>query len=321
MISKRNIKWRAVFAAFAAALAAGAFAAAPALAGLPPVVTTTAATSITKTGATVNGTVNPEGLETKYYFEYGATLALGSNTAEASAGSGSTPVEVSKALTGLTENKLYYYRIAATNSAGKALTAKILTFTPATLPQFHELATGKLFAGGSVGTQVAFGREAEVVKFKKAQWEGEITGPSEVKVRELKFTEPLYGLGEHPCLNGTEVLKITGLIGRLGYINKAKKEIGLILEPKTQPFVKCENSHSGPEEYTGSVIGKVEIPGESSFSHEIAYKQEKGKQFITKFEGEEVIHSLEWHSSGGFSGPLGLWLPITFATTTKGWIE
>ena len=90
----------------------------------PPTVTTGAATGITEKEATLNGTVNPEGSETKYYFEYGTTESLGSKTAEVSAGSGTTSVEVSKVVTGLTASTTYYYRIAATNAGGTTFGAK-----------------------------------------------------------------------------------------------------------------------------------------------------------------------------------------------------
>jgi hypothetical protein len=83
-----------------------------------PTVTTGSATSVTETGATLNGTVNPNGLETKYYFEYGTTEAYGAKTAEASAGSGESGMEESKAVTGLTLGTTYDLRITATNSEG-----------------------------------------------------------------------------------------------------------------------------------------------------------------------------------------------------------
>ena len=86
--------------------------------GVPPAVSTKPATSVTETGATLNGTVNPEGSETKYYFEYGTTKSYGSKTAEASAGAGSANVEVSKAITGLATGTTYYFRVVATNGSG-----------------------------------------------------------------------------------------------------------------------------------------------------------------------------------------------------------
>jgi hypothetical protein len=83
-----------------------------------PTVTTGSATSVTESGATLNGTVNPNGAETKYYFEYGTTESYGSKTAEASTGSGESNVEESKAVTGLTLGTTYDFRITATNSEG-----------------------------------------------------------------------------------------------------------------------------------------------------------------------------------------------------------
>jgi hypothetical protein len=87
-------------------------------AGGSPTVTSGSAASIGEREATLQGTVNPEGVETKYYFEYGITESYGSKTAEASAGSGTSSVEVSKTITGLTANTKYYYRLVATNSNG-----------------------------------------------------------------------------------------------------------------------------------------------------------------------------------------------------------
>jgi streptogramin lyase len=81
-----------------------------------PSATTEAATEITKTVADLQGTVNPEGVETKYYFQYGTSETYGSTTAEASAGSGTSNVKVSKAITHLTAGTKYDFRIVATNS-------------------------------------------------------------------------------------------------------------------------------------------------------------------------------------------------------------
>ena len=84
----------------------------------PPSVTTKAATGVGETTATLNGTVNPNGSETKYSFEYGTSVSYGSKTAEASAGSGESNVEESKTVTGLMPGTIYHFRITATNTVG-----------------------------------------------------------------------------------------------------------------------------------------------------------------------------------------------------------
>lgn len=95
-----------------------------------PSATTEAATGVTEFEATLNGSVNPAGIETKYYFEYGETMSYGKRTAEASAGSGTISVKESQAITGLTAGTLYHFRIVASNSM-KTTYGEDRTFTTA----------------------------------------------------------------------------------------------------------------------------------------------------------------------------------------------
>ncbi|HQZ15224.1 MAG TPA: Calx-beta domain-containing protein, partial [Vicinamibacteria bacterium] len=85
-----------------------------------PTVTTDPATAVTDTEATWNGTVNPNGLATDAYFEYGLDTTYGSATTPSSAGSGSVPVPVTFAATGLLCGRTYHYRVVASNSLGTA---------------------------------------------------------------------------------------------------------------------------------------------------------------------------------------------------------
>ena len=80
---------------------------------------TASATNITSTTATINGTVNPNGLSTSVQFDYGTTTSYGTTVAASqSPVTGSTAVSVSANLSGLAPNTLYHYRVDATNSAG-----------------------------------------------------------------------------------------------------------------------------------------------------------------------------------------------------------
>ncbi|MDY6972157.1 MAG: hypothetical protein SV775_07490, partial [Thermodesulfobacteriota bacterium] len=83
-----------------------------------PTANTGAATLVTSDSATLNGTVNPNGISATYYFEYGSTTSYGSTTTSVSAGSGTGDVSVSETVTGLSENTTYHYRITAANSEG-----------------------------------------------------------------------------------------------------------------------------------------------------------------------------------------------------------
>jgi uncharacterized protein (TIGR02145 family)/uncharacterized repeat protein (TIGR02059 family) len=85
----------------------------------PPIVTTTAATSVTNTTATLNGTVNANNLSTTVTFEYGLTISYGS-TANATPNlvTGDSSTNVSASLTGLSEGTLYHYAVKAVSTGG-----------------------------------------------------------------------------------------------------------------------------------------------------------------------------------------------------------
>ena len=83
-----------------------------------PTVTTGSASAVTSTSATLNGTVNPNGSTTTYYFEYGTTASYGVITSSTSVGSGTSDVSVDGSITGLTSETTYHCRLVATNSVG-----------------------------------------------------------------------------------------------------------------------------------------------------------------------------------------------------------
>jgi lysophospholipase L1-like esterase len=107
----------------------------------PPTVTTGAATSVTISGATLNGTVNPNGLAvTDYHFEYGtdSNLATFTPTLSQPLAAGTTSVAITAPLSGLIPGVTYYFRVAATNSAG---TTKGSIFSFSTVAQAPSVVT------------------------------------------------------------------------------------------------------------------------------------------------------------------------------------
>jgi hypothetical protein len=71
--------------------------------------------------AVVEGTVDPEGVDSSYHFEYGTDVTYGQRSpvvGGTGAGSGSDPVAASAAITGLQPNKTYHYRLVGSNASG-----------------------------------------------------------------------------------------------------------------------------------------------------------------------------------------------------------
>lgn len=105
--------------ALAAIAATGLCLIAPAAASAAaPLVTTGGAAQVTISSATLTGTVNPRGLSTSYYFQYGTTTAYGSRTASTAAGKGGAGVAAAAQISGLGSNTRYHYRLVAHNSDG-----------------------------------------------------------------------------------------------------------------------------------------------------------------------------------------------------------
>lgn len=120
-----------------------------------PVVATGDATSATLNATTLGATVNPRGLSTGVFFQYGTSETFGQNSATQSAGSGSSNTTVSASLSGLVPATTYYYRAVAQNSAGVSYgaTRSFLTISNSTALQSLILSTGSLSPTFSTATR------------------------------------------------------------------------------------------------------------------------------------------------------------------------
>ena len=87
---------------------------------LAPTVVTGSASGISQTGATLKGTVNPNGGSvTDCHFDWGISTTYGQIAPCGQApGAGTTAVPVSATLSGLTASASYHFRVVATNATG-----------------------------------------------------------------------------------------------------------------------------------------------------------------------------------------------------------
>jgi hypothetical protein len=98
-----------------------------------PDVATAAAAGITTTGATLNGTINPDGVAASYQFEWGTDTGYGNvaPTDPVDVGDGAADIPVAVDLSGLTPGTTYHYRLKGTNTDGSNFGADHTFTTPA----------------------------------------------------------------------------------------------------------------------------------------------------------------------------------------------
>jgi hypothetical protein len=115
----------------------------------PPTVSTTAASGLGSTTATMQATVTPNGGETTAWFRYASTdpgtcsASFGAGTTPVSVGAGEQPVELTHPLGGLLPSTVYYYCAIAENVAGTVF-GELRSFTTPLPPETTTLAVAGL---------------------------------------------------------------------------------------------------------------------------------------------------------------------------------
>ncbi len=92
------------------------------LTSAPPLVISTTASAVAEGAATLQASIDPQGEETTYHFEYGTSTSYGTSVPipDASAGLGNAAVAVSQTISGLEPDTIYHYRVVATDGAGSS---------------------------------------------------------------------------------------------------------------------------------------------------------------------------------------------------------
>jgi hypothetical protein len=157
----------------------------------PPSASTGGASQRTYSSASLNGTVNPHGSETTYYFQYGATAAYGAQTTSAPAGSGTTSVPVSQAVAGLQAGASYHYRLVAVSAAGTAA------------------GRDRVFSAKSVALKIELPRAERIVTYGRSiAIAGQLTGtgaaghPLVLQVSQFPFLAAFANLGAPASADG-----------------------------------------------------------------------------------------------------------------------
>jgi uncharacterized protein (TIGR02145 family) len=118
--------------------------------GQAPAATTTAATNITSTGATLNGTVNANEISTTVTFEYGTSTSYGQTAAATPAQvTGNTVTSVNAVISGLTAGATYHFRIKSVNSLGTSYGSDMSFTTTGNVPIVTTQAAANISASGA----------------------------------------------------------------------------------------------------------------------------------------------------------------------------
>lgn len=114
-----------------------------------PMVKTVTARQVQATGATLEATVNPQGLDTHYSFEYDKTQYLPGEAGHGTTvpvpaqdvGAGTSPVTVTTSVSSLQPATRYHFRIVASNEGGTTAATEQWFFTPGPPTATTEAAT------------------------------------------------------------------------------------------------------------------------------------------------------------------------------------
>lgn len=170
-----------------------------AITGVAPGVTTTPATFVTGTAATLNGSVDPNGSTAKGWFEWGASPTLATYEAGPllSLGSGSTAVPISIGVGGFNPGTTYYFRAAGSNAFGTRR-GNILSFRTGAVPSLRvnsitvtEKNTGS--NATAVFTVSMYPASSQTVTVKFATANGSAATPADYTARALSTLTFLPG--------------------------------------------------------------------------------------------------------------------------------
>jgi hypothetical protein len=167
-----------------------------------------------------------------------------------------------------------------------ALSAFASASASAALPEF----TPKTSFLGSFGSS-KFELEGSEFAYSNGTFSGNM--PTTSTISETNF---VFNLGKKACYTKGEEMVWTGLKGKLAYINKEKKEVGLSLgEPVSTPIVTCIWTPLGyrEEKISGALIAQITPVNTKTRKFKLKIFQGHGEKEFTKFESQEA-YPLLW---------------------------
>lgn len=205
--------------------------------GGQPIVSTGTAAPVTQSTVVFAGTVNPNGGQTSYWYEYGTSQSLGSFASPQLIGSGVGNFSAPGTLVGLTPNTTYYYRLTAENQYGKVF-GSTMTFKTATVVSTATPPPPPPFALPSVST-----RDASAITHNSATLNATLNPNG---VRSLYWFEygKTLGLGTISTASPTDAMRA----------NLTVSTNLFALEPNTMYYYRLN-----AQNVNGTVIGNISV--------------------------------------------------------------
>jgi DNA-binding beta-propeller fold protein YncE len=221
-----------------------------------PHTVTGAASGVTATSATVAGTVNPEGTETSYTFQYGldTTYSTGCSTPPCSspstpAGSGGSAVPASAGLTELQPNITYHYRLVGTNAAGTTFGADETFKTEGEAPTIlGESSSGVGPTAATLQAQINPNNQGTTYTFEYSTSEAEVLAAKGTKLLGAAALGGFNLAGEPASVEASSLTPITVYYYRV----LATNATGTTTDPTIEQFVTLPPP---PSATTGAASG------------------------------------------------------------------
>ena len=188
---------------------------------IPPSATTSTASSITTSGATISGVVDPNGepgLDIRFVYGTSATLASTTAVNLSTSTASANGYGVNTSLTGLSGGTTYYYRVEIKNKAGNWVQGEIMSFTTSPAPANPTAATSAVSSitttsaqfNGAVDANLVSGGAKVSYDWGIANVDGTCTGPEPTNIQPSGFlqSEGANGL-EDAVLTGSAPATMT----------------------------------------------------------------------------------------------------------------
>jgi hypothetical protein len=177
-----------------------------------------------------------------------------------------------------------------------ALSAAVASSASAVeVPEFEKLTED---VQGSGGAATFNGEGGNHYSYQTTHLEGKTKSKTELRGVKLEF---LQIPAQEGCINiGNYGLEFAGMSAKLGWINKAKDQVGLMFDDPTSPLATCKNyTHLGNGEtryFLGEFIGEITPVGVSTSKYTITFKtgmNDEGPEELPVYFEEEK------HEKGG----------------------